>query len=160
VSAHTITEETDAKLLFMTSIISAFADACEMKSQEAYMHLKKHGGMDFINEHWRDLNAKNVTDALREICGVCRKNGSTANPPFMNKKTVEEETDDKINFMPFIIQKFARAYKMGSQQAYLYLKKHGGLDYLSECWWALHTDNPYWAIRDMYHMCLHNGGMR
>jgi len=31
-------------------------------------------------------------------------------------------------------------------------------DYINDCWWALHTDNPYWAIRDIYKVCLNNGG--
>ena len=75
------------------------------------------------------------------------------------EKTISKEIDDKVTFMTFIITKFARAYKMSSQQAYLYLQKYDGLDYLDECWWALHTDNPYWAIRDMYKMCRSNGGI-
>ncbi|NDV66706.1 DUF3791 domain-containing protein [Bacteroides sp. 224] len=74
--------------------------------------------------------------------------------------TIDKETSDKVAFMTFIITKFARAYKMNSQQAYLYLKKYGGIDYLDECWWALHTDNPFWAIRDLYEVCLSNGGMK
>ena len=36
--------------------------------------------------------------------------------------TIDKETSNKVNFMTFIITKFARAYKMNSQQAYLYLK--------------------------------------
>jgi len=34
------------------------------------------------------------------------------------------------------------------------------MDYLNECWWALHTDNPFWAVRDMYTVCRNNGGKR
>ena len=79
---------------------------------------------------------------------------------FMESKALDKETSDKVNFMTFIITKFARAYKMNSQRAYLYLKKYGGMDYLNDCWWALHTDNPVWAIRDMYEVCRNNGGMR
>ena len=78
----------------------------------------------------------------------------------MNKQTINKETSDKINFMTFIITKFARAYKMNSQQAYLYLKKYGGLSFLDEHWWALHTDNPFWSIRDMYKICYNNGGVK
>ena len=75
-------------------------------------------------------------------------------------RVLDRETENKINFIPFIIQKFARAYKMSGPDAYRYLKKYGGLDYLMEHWWALHTDNPYWAVRDMYKVCRLNGGMR
>ncbi|MDR1416108.1 MAG: DUF3791 domain-containing protein [Prevotellaceae bacterium] len=38
---------------------------------------------------------------------------------------------------------------MQLRKAYRYLKKYGGLDYLYENRWALHTDNPFWAARDM-----------
>jgi len=75
-------------------------------------------------------------------------------------KTLDKETSDKINFIAFIIPAFAEAYKMNIQDAYRYLKKFGGLDYLFKCWWALHTDNPFWAVRDMFEVCKNNGGKR
>jgi hypothetical protein len=77
-----------------------------------------------------------------------------------NIHELDREMQNKMLFMAFIISKFARAYKMNKPKAYLYLKKYGGLDYLNECWWALHTDNPYWAVRDIYKVCLSNGGLR
>jgi hypothetical protein len=49
---------------------------------------------------------------------------------------------------------------MNRQEAYRYLKKYGGLDFLFEHWWALHTDNPFWAVRDMQEICYRNGGQR
>jgi len=76
------------------------------------------------------------------------------------KHTLDREMQNKIGFMAFIINEFACAYKMNSQKAYLYLKKYGGLDFLNECWWALHTDNPMWAVRDMYLVCYNNGGLK
>ena len=75
-------------------------------------------------------------------------------------RTLDKETSDKISFISFIIPKFAEAYKMNIQEAYFYLKKHGGLDYLNECWWALHTDNDIWAVHDIYEICYQNGGMK
>ncbi|MFV0555258.1 MAG: DUF3791 domain-containing protein [Mangrovibacterium sp.] len=77
----------------------------------------------------------------------------------MAQKRLSKETRDKISFISFIIPKFASGYKMGNiQEAYFYLKKFGGMNYLQECWWALHTDNPYWAIRDIAQVCRNNGG--
>ena len=73
---------------------------------------------------------------------------------------MDKATRDKINFMPFIIEEFASAYKMPGSKAYRYLKKYGGLDYINECWWALHIDNPFWAVRDIYKVCRNNGGLR
>jgi hypothetical protein len=47
---------------------------------------------------------------------------------------------------------------MNRQQAYYYLKQYGGLEFLNECWWALHTDNPDCAVRDIEKICQMNGG--
>ena len=76
----------------------------------------------------------------------------------MEKVILDKQLDDKISFVSFIIPKFASGYKMDAQSAYFYLKKYGGMDYLNKHWWALHTDNPYWAIRDMAQICRNNGG--
>jgi hypothetical protein len=76
----------------------------------------------------------------------------------MNTAALDKQTSDKVSFIAFIIPKFASGYKMDIQDAYLYLKEYGGIDFLDECWWALHTDNPYWAIRDMAQVCRNNGG--
>jgi hypothetical protein len=76
------------------------------------------------------------------------------------KQTLDRETQNKVGFMAFIINKFATTYKMNRQKAYLYLKQYGGLDFLNEHWWALHTDNSFWAVRDLYEVCYENGGQK
>jgi len=73
-------------------------------------------------------------------------------------RTLDKETGDKVAFIAYIIPAFAEAYKMNIRDAYFYLEKYGGLDYLNKCWWALHTDNPFWAVRDMFEVCKKNGG--
>ena len=78
----------------------------------------------------------------------------------LQKHETDREMENKVVFMTYIISKFARAYKMSKPRAYLYLKKYGGLDFMNECWWALHTDNPMWAVRDMYLVCRNNGGLK
>jgi len=75
-------------------------------------------------------------------------------------KTLDKQTSDKISFVTYIVPAFADAYKMNVQDAFFYLKKYGGWKYLNEHWWALHTDNPFWAVRSMYEICYKNGGMR
>jgi hypothetical protein len=74
--------------------------------------------------------------------------------------TIDKATSDKISFMTFIVPAFANAYKMNTQDAYFYLKKYGGLNFLRKHWWALHTDNEIWAIHDIYTICRNNGGLR
>ena len=73
---------------------------------------------------------------------------------------LDKETSDKVSFVTFIVGEFASAYKMSGQDAYRYLKLYGGLKYILDCWWALHIDNPFWAVRDIYKVCRSNGGYR
>jgi hypothetical protein len=78
----------------------------------------------------------------------------------METRILDKETRNKISFVTFIIEEFASAYKMNRRESYQYLKKYGGLDYIFECWRALHIDNPFWAVRDIYKVCRNNGGYR
>jgi len=71
---------------------------------------------------------------------------------------MDKETCDKVRFVTFIIGEFAYTYRMNRQMAYLYLKQYGGLDFLYDCWWALHTDTPARAVSDISRVCLMNGG--
>jgi hypothetical protein len=73
---------------------------------------------------------------------------------------LDRETENKIGFITFMIIEFADAFKMGKPQAYQYLKKYGGLDFLYKHWWALHTDSRYYVLRDLYEVCFKNGGLR
>ncbi|MDR1153316.1 MAG: DUF3791 domain-containing protein [Bacteroidales bacterium] len=73
---------------------------------------------------------------------------------------IDKQTSDKIGFISFIVPEFAAAYKMNVQDAFFYLKKYGGWEYLNKCWWALHTDSVHYAVRDIYEVCRENGGLR
>lgn len=75
-------------------------------------------------------------------------------------RVLDRETKNKVVFITFIIQKFARAFKMSGPDAYLFLKKYGGLTYLYKYWEALHTDNPRYVVHDMFMACRKNGGPR
>ena len=76
------------------------------------------------------------------------------------KHVLDEETQSKVRFITFIITMFARAYKMNKQNAYLYLEKYNGLDYLFKHWWTLHTESEFWAVRDIFEFCRQNGGLK
>ncbi len=78
----------------------------------------------------------------------------------MGTKVLDKQTSDKVSFIAYIIPAFADAYKMNIQQAYFFLKKYGGLDFLMQHWWPLHTDNAIWAVHDIYTICHQNGGPR
>jgi hypothetical protein len=77
---------------------------------------------------------------------------------FMEDKTLDLETRNKVAFVTFIIEKFASAYKKNRQESYHYLKQYGGLDYVFKNWWALHIDNPFYVVREMFDVCQRNGG--
>ena len=73
---------------------------------------------------------------------------------------LDKRTSDKVSFISFIIPEFAAAFKMSISDAYRYLKQYGGLDFLHKHWWALHTDNEYYTLLDLYEVCYNNGGAR
>jgi hypothetical protein len=73
---------------------------------------------------------------------------------------LNEETHNKVRFITFMIAQFAKAYKMDKKEAYIYLRKYGGFDYLRDNWWALHIQNPFWVEREMFVVCRRNGGLR
>ena len=78
----------------------------------------------------------------------------------METRAINKETSNKISFITYIVPAFADAYKMNVQDAYFYLKNHGGWDFLNEHWWALHTDSTFWAVRSIYNICYQNGGLK
>jgi hypothetical protein len=73
---------------------------------------------------------------------------------------LDKETSDKISFITFIIPEFAAAYKMSIPNAFAYLKKYGGWDYIDKHWWVLHTDNYLYALNNIYEICYKNGGLK
>jgi hypothetical protein len=78
----------------------------------------------------------------------------------IHKSALSKELSDKVTFLSFIIPQFAEYCKMTIPEAYRYLKKYDAPDFLSECWWALHTDSDFWAVHSIYEYCYNGGGTR
>ncbi|MDR2810338.1 MAG: DUF3791 domain-containing protein [Tannerellaceae bacterium] len=78
----------------------------------------------------------------------------------LEKKRLDKEASDRLSFVTFIITEFADEYKMDRQEAYRYLKKYGGLDFIFKHWWTLHVDNPFWSVRAIHEVCHKNGGLK
>ena len=78
----------------------------------------------------------------------------------MERENIDNNTRDKIRFITYIIPKFADEYQMNRQEAYLYLKKYGGIDFILNYWWTLHVDNPFWSVREIHDVCYENGGWK
>lgn len=74
------------------------------------------------------------------------------------EKRFGRETVNRMLFISFTINMFGEFYKLNKQEGYRYLKKYGGLTYLRDHWWALHTDNFEHIIRELFDYCKRNGG--
>ena len=57
-----------------------------------------------------------------------------------------------------LIAEFAKKFHLGKKQAYNYLKRFNGLDYLKSYYDVLHTLSFEEAIRDISIICFRNGG--
>ena len=76
------------------------------------------------------------------------------------ERELDEETISRVSFYTFMINEYASKYRISRRLSYKYLKEFGGLDYMKEHWWALHTDTPEWALEFIDAVCLFNGGTR
>ena len=76
------------------------------------------------------------------------------------ERILTKDEKGRISFISFMIPFFADSYKMSIPDAYQFLKKWGGFDFMLEHWWALHTDNVHWAVHDIFQICHKNGGQR
>jgi hypothetical protein len=70
----------------------------------------------------------------------------------------EKDKRERMRYTSFMINYWAESYKMNKPKAYLYLEKYGGLDYIRENWWALHTDNNRHVVREIFDYCQKKGG--
>jgi hypothetical protein len=71
----------------------------------------------------------------------------------MEKGKIDNDTHDRIRFITFIIPKFADEYQMNRQEAYLYFKKYGGVQFIFDYWWTLHVDNPFFFFCEIHDVC-------
>jgi len=90
-----------------------------------------------MQQNERNLIQKNLTFVLQH--------------EIMANEKLGKKTSDKVSF---IIPEFAAALP----EAYCYLVRYGGFEFLTKHWWALHTDNKYWTLLDIYDVCRKNGG--
>lgn len=53
---------------------------------------------------------------------------------------------------------FAQAKSLSNSQAYAYLRRYKGIDYLVKCYAGVHTLSIEDAVEDLVEVCGHNGG--
>ncbi|MDE7374409.1 MAG: DUF3791 domain-containing protein [Odoribacter sp.] len=72
----------------------------------------------------------------------------------MNKK----EILDRIEYVVACVGAFAQRYKLSNSQAYAYLRRFKGIDFLLDCYAGEHTLSIDDALSDLQIICSREGG--
>lgn len=72
----------------------------------------------------------------------------------MNRK----EISDRIEYIVACVGAFAQRYKLSNAQAYAYLRRFTGIDFLLDCYAAEHTLSIDDAVADLQVLCNRKGG--
>ena len=84
-------------------------------------------------------------------------------PNFQNidKKGIvpeKKETFNKIEYVISCVGAFASKYSLSNSQAYAYLRRFSGIDFLIDCYSAEHTLSIDDAVEDIQAICFKKGG--
>ena len=71
---------------------------------------------------------------------------------------MSREETYQLKYTIALIAEFAKKFHLGKKQAYNYLTRFNGLDYLKSYYDVLHTLSFEEAIRDISIICFRNGG--
>ena len=71
---------------------------------------------------------------------------------------MSREETNQIRYIVALIAEFAKKFNLGQRQAYNYLKRFKGIDYLMSFYDVLHTQSFEDAIHDIFIICQRNGG--
>lgn len=69
-----------------------------------------------------------------------------------------QKVRDMVEYINCCIGAFAREYKLKTWQAYAYLRRFTGIDFLIQCYEAEHTLSIEDAVEDLQVICARNGG--
>lgn len=72
----------------------------------------------------------------------------------MDKKNIR----DRIEFVVACVGAFAQRYDLTNSQAYAYLRRFTGIEFLLECYEAEHTLSIDNAVSDLQIICSRKGG--
>jgi hypothetical protein len=76
----------------------------------------------------------------------------------MEQKMLSREAENRLRYLNFIILRFARGFKMPIQEAFRYLDKYGGIDFLYDNYEYEHTQSEHNTCMTLLHVCRKNGG--
>lgn len=71
---------------------------------------------------------------------------------------MSEQMRDMLDYIVVCINEFAEQKQIGTKEAYLYLNKYKGLEFLNEFYDVEHTLSFDDAVDDLTKVCISNGG--
>ncbi|MCD7927208.1 MAG: DUF3791 domain-containing protein [Bacteroides sp.] len=69
-----------------------------------------------------------------------------------------DDVKNKVIYIDYCINAFADKYDLSPKQAYTYLHRFKGLEFLDECYEAEHQLSIRDAVADLTEVCKNNGG--
>lgn len=77
-----------------------------------------------------------------------------------NKLGVMDRTEifNRIEYVVACVGAFAMRFNLSNQQAYAYLRRFSGIDFLLDCYAAEHTLSIDDAVGDLQLLCMRKGG--
>lgn len=70
----------------------------------------------------------------------------------------KHELKNKIEFIVVCVSEFAKRFKLSNRQAYAYLRRFTGIDFLDKYYEVEHTQSIENAVDDLQMLCYKNGG--
>ncbi|MDE7413046.1 MAG: DUF3791 domain-containing protein [Muribaculaceae bacterium] len=70
----------------------------------------------------------------------------------------KKEIKNRIEYIIICVSEFAKRFKLTNQQAYNYLRRFNGIDFLNEFYEVEHTQSIESAVDDLQIFCYHRGG--
>jgi len=70
----------------------------------------------------------------------------------------QQETSNKLEYIICCVGAFAGRFNLSNAQAYAYLRRFGGIDFLIDCYAAEHTLSIDDAVEDLAAICIKKGG--
>ncbi len=70
----------------------------------------------------------------------------------------KHDLKNRIEYIVVCVSEFAKRFKLTNQQAYAYLRRFTGIDFLNEFYEVEHTQSIETAVDDLQRLCYKNGG--
>lgn len=63
------------KLAYIIAVVSEFASAYSLNTQQAYRYLDRFKGIDFVDRFYNVEHTQTFEDVVEDLAVLCRKNG-------------------------------------------------------------------------------------